>query len=550
MTRGYEYDVALSFAGEDREHADALAKLLQENGYKVFYDKFETAHLWGKNLYEHFLSVYRDKSRFCVIFMSEDYKQKKWTNHERRSALERTLQEKSEYILPIKVDSEDIPGILLTTGYLDLSKITVPDIFKALEEKIVKDRELTAQSMESVSDDAASAAIEPRTDDPKIIDRIENRVESLFDTDMPTITVTARPTYLTRPLMSLDELNTFAQTSHSSVDGSGFANWLCSSKVVDGLSASTLPGKRLGVYWELNKYGVLYTKRAFRYCDKDRYAEWPLMHEGEQQLLLHSSSMPHTLGGLLHYASAFYNACGYTGNIDAAIQLRNVGGEFLFYNRQIGVFHESVPRYYLLHHPYRCLDQEVSQATRRPTAHLSDAEKMVDLIDVLTAPLLWAFNVDVEDQEKRTAKIRSILMNEELLPSIDALIDWMAREEAFVKALQKVRLKSANPKGWREATKAAQQPSDVAGFTRAWAPLLRAPDTREAWRNMVSEARMAKEEDIARWLEAALASADGWAPWDLAQRAVSRLCSYIDAYETRDYTGSGNSIPWWEWTEE
>ena len=36
----YEYDVALSFAGEDRHHAEKLANLLKSGGYRVFYDNF------------------------------------------------------------------------------------------------------------------------------------------------------------------------------------------------------------------------------------------------------------------------------------------------------------------------------------------------------------------------------------------------------------------------------------------------------------------------------------------------------------------------------
>ncbi len=36
-----KYDVALSFAGEDRDYVDKVAKRLQEKGVKVFYDKFE-----------------------------------------------------------------------------------------------------------------------------------------------------------------------------------------------------------------------------------------------------------------------------------------------------------------------------------------------------------------------------------------------------------------------------------------------------------------------------------------------------------------------------
>jgi hypothetical protein len=52
-----KYDVALSFAGEDRQIAARLAKLLKGRDISVFYDKYEQANLWGKDLYEHLADV-------------------------------------------------------------------------------------------------------------------------------------------------------------------------------------------------------------------------------------------------------------------------------------------------------------------------------------------------------------------------------------------------------------------------------------------------------------------------------------------------------------
>ena len=43
----YKYEVTLSFAGEDREYVEEVAKVLKENNVSVFYDKFEEVNLWG-----------------------------------------------------------------------------------------------------------------------------------------------------------------------------------------------------------------------------------------------------------------------------------------------------------------------------------------------------------------------------------------------------------------------------------------------------------------------------------------------------------------------
>ena len=132
-----QYDVALSFAGEDRHDAKQLAELLKAGGYSVFYDEFERAQLWGKDLYVHFSSVYKDQARYCVMFLSKHYAQKLWTKHELQSAQARAfVEENREYILPVRLDDTEIPGILLTAGYLDLRSMTIEEIYQILVKKL------------------------------------------------------------------------------------------------------------------------------------------------------------------------------------------------------------------------------------------------------------------------------------------------------------------------------------------------------------------------------------------------------------------------------
>ena len=75
-----QYDVALSFAGEDRVYVERVATLLRDAGVQVFYDKFEEVDLWGKNLADHLAQIYAN-SRFVVIFVSKHYAAKVWPNH-------------------------------------------------------------------------------------------------------------------------------------------------------------------------------------------------------------------------------------------------------------------------------------------------------------------------------------------------------------------------------------------------------------------------------------------------------------------------------------
>lgn len=131
-----KYDVVISFAGEDRDHAGRLAELLKRDGFKVFYDDYEEADLWGKNLYEHLTEVYSKFGKYCVMFLSKHYAAKQWPTLERRAAQERAFRENREYILPIRMDNTSIPGILDTVGYQDIRRKTIEDIYLALKKKL------------------------------------------------------------------------------------------------------------------------------------------------------------------------------------------------------------------------------------------------------------------------------------------------------------------------------------------------------------------------------------------------------------------------------
>lgn len=147
--KNYQYQVALSFAGEDRTLVENIAECLKNNDVSVFYDKYEEVDLWGKDLYTHLDDVYRNKAEYCIMFLSKHYKEKLWTNHERESAQTRAFQSKAEYILPIKIDDVEIPGIRPTTGYLDRRKYSVNDICERILRKIGVSNELTYGFQES-----------------------------------------------------------------------------------------------------------------------------------------------------------------------------------------------------------------------------------------------------------------------------------------------------------------------------------------------------------------------------------------------------------------
>lgn len=122
----FEYDIAISCAGEDSDYVDNVAECLRSSGVKVFYYKFEDIQvdLWGRDLYTHLDDIYRKKARYCVMFLSKHYAEKVWTNHERRSAQAKAFEESREYILPVRFDNTDIPGVPPTIVYVDANSLT------------------------------------------------------------------------------------------------------------------------------------------------------------------------------------------------------------------------------------------------------------------------------------------------------------------------------------------------------------------------------------------------------------------------------------------
>lgn len=126
------YDVALSFAGEDRDYVKQVADQLRTIGIRVFYDEYERANLWGKELIMYLEDVYANKSKYVIIFVSKSYLEKEWTNHELKSALNRAFKTKEEYILPVKLDNTKLPGLNESIGYLsakNFAPLTICNIF-------------------------------------------------------------------------------------------------------------------------------------------------------------------------------------------------------------------------------------------------------------------------------------------------------------------------------------------------------------------------------------------------------------------------------------
>lgn len=130
------YDVALSFAGEDRIYVEEVAEQLRRLGVNVFYDRFEEVNLWGTDLAEHLGRVYGSAARFVVLFLSKAYAAKAWPRHEKQFALARQMATGEARILPVRFDDTEIPGLPPTLGYLDLRRLTPAELAELIRQKV------------------------------------------------------------------------------------------------------------------------------------------------------------------------------------------------------------------------------------------------------------------------------------------------------------------------------------------------------------------------------------------------------------------------------
>lgn len=182
-----KYHVALSFAGEDRPYVEKVATALRAEGVDVFYDMFEEADLWGKDLYAHLSDVYQNLALFTVMFVSQAYESKLWTTHERKSAQARAFSDSKEYILPAKFDDAiEVPGLLKTTGYVSLKKKSPEQLATLIVQKLKKSGVVLSEDFAYA--DSAKADIDfPLPKGRKISDIIRALKSHTWGTQHPAV---------------------------------------------------------------------------------------------------------------------------------------------------------------------------------------------------------------------------------------------------------------------------------------------------------------------------------------------------------------------------
>lgn len=96
------YDFALSFAGSNRDIAEALFGALEAHELEVFYDRNEQHRILAEDVEEYLAPIYASDAQLVVCILGPDYPKRIWTKFESTQFKQRF---KSGEVIPIVIDT-------------------------------------------------------------------------------------------------------------------------------------------------------------------------------------------------------------------------------------------------------------------------------------------------------------------------------------------------------------------------------------------------------------------------------------------------------------
>lgn len=132
------YDLAFSFAGEQREYVEATKVACERLGLRVFYDRDMRNEWWGKSFIREQRKVYGSQTRFFVPFISMEYFAKPIPSDEFSAAMMTAVKQGDGYILPVLMGDVRVPPDLLHPHihYLRADNFTSEQLAEQLRQRV------------------------------------------------------------------------------------------------------------------------------------------------------------------------------------------------------------------------------------------------------------------------------------------------------------------------------------------------------------------------------------------------------------------------------
>lgn len=129
------YDLAISYAGEDRDRIEGIVEQLQRKKLRLFYDINRRNDLWGRNLRSELELIYGSQARFVLAFVSRYYLEKPWTLYE-LDVCRRRLVHDNAHLLLVVDDTATLPEDLSEVAYMDASRVSLREIVESIVSKL------------------------------------------------------------------------------------------------------------------------------------------------------------------------------------------------------------------------------------------------------------------------------------------------------------------------------------------------------------------------------------------------------------------------------
>jgi hypothetical protein len=120
LEKNYQWDVALSFAGQDRDMARCFRDELELKGMRVYFHEDDQSRLLARYLDKELEIVYGGRSKYFLALTSKSYRLGKWPMFELKIAIEEASIRNEPYIIECRIDAIKIEQLPEQMSYIDL----------------------------------------------------------------------------------------------------------------------------------------------------------------------------------------------------------------------------------------------------------------------------------------------------------------------------------------------------------------------------------------------------------------------------------------------
>lgn len=220
---------------------------------------------------------------------------------------------------------------------------------------------------------------------------IKDRAESICPPKGVPLSITIKPIFLDKPILSAGEIYEFTKNDI----GFGPEEVKQSLRKVYGGCCFGVKRDQRKDHYEFNEYGILYYKsnetclppdklgRSDVYLDEDDY--------GLECFQLHP--LVWKFGYQLKDAKSFYAKCSYMGDLEVTLELKNTSGKCLSY---LDPNRKKLP---IVDSHHICLDDEVIVSTLLSASSLMKKGGTVETFYEIFTQILWVFNVEQPNEK-------------------------------------------------------------------------------------------------------------------------------------------------------